>query len=55
MEHFTLLRFNKEPLVIPTKKLISVDAGNNIIKVKYYDNDDNELEATGYNLVHRWK
>lgn len=55
MEHFSLLRFNKESLVIPAKKLISVDAGNNIIKVKYYDDDDNELIESGYYLIHRWR
>ena len=55
MERFTLLRFNKESLAIPTKKLISVDAGNGIIKVKYYDDDDNQLTESGYHLIHRWR
>lgn len=55
MEHFLLLRFNKESLVIPAKKLLSVDAGNNIIKVKYYDDDDNELTESGYQLIRRWR
>lgn len=55
MEHFALLRFNKESLIIPAKKLISVDAGNNIIKVKYYDDDDNQLTESGYHLIHHWR
>jgi hypothetical protein len=55
MNRFQLLRFNCEPISIPANKLICVDAGNNIINVRYYDEDDNEQHAVGYSLVHHWR
>lgn len=50
-----LLRFNKESLTIPSEKLVCVNPHDNLIEVKYYDNDDNEVSELGYQLIHHWK
>jgi len=55
MDKLILFRFNQCPIDIPINRIISVDAGNNILKVTYYDDEENQVSATGYQILHKWR
>lgn len=55
MDKLILFRFNQCPIDIPINRIISVDAGNNILKVTYYDDEENQISATGYQILHKWR
>ena len=54
MDKLILFRFNQPPIDIPINRVISVDAGNNIFKVTYYDDEENQISLSGYRLLHKW-
>lgn len=54
MDKLILFRFNQPPIDIPINRVISVDAGNNILKVTYYDDEENPISLLGYQLLHKW-
>ena len=54
MSKLILFRFNQFPTDIPINRIISIDASNNILKVTYYDDEENQISATGYHILHKW-
>jgi len=54
MDKLILFRFNQCPIDIPINRIISIDAGNNILKVTYYDDEENQISVTGYHILHKW-
>lgn len=54
MGKLILFRFNQPPIDIPFNRIISVDAGNNILKVTYYDDEEKQISLSGYQLLHKW-
>lgn len=54
MDKLILFRFNDCPIDIPINRIISINAGNNILKVAYYDDEENQLSVSGYQLLHKW-
>ena len=46
-----LLRFNKEPLIFSSDRLIEVVPNGNLIRVNYLDSAGNTLSELGYYLT----
>lgn len=46
-----LLRFNKEPLIFSSDRLIEVVPNGNLIRVNYLDSAGNTLSELGYYLI----
>lgn len=46
-----LLRFNQQPLEISNNKFVGAFPKDNLIEVRYYDDDDNEQVVLGYHLM----
>lgn len=46
-----LLRFNQQPLEISNNKFVGAFPKDNLIEVRYYDENDDEQTALGYHLM----